>query len=70
MYNMEQGLLAAGLGTLCALCGYYIGRGNLKKAMEDATDLVLAGLAIEGIIKLTHKDGDVLIEPGDKKDEQ
>jgi hypothetical protein len=68
MYNMEQGLLAAGLGTLCALCGYYIGRGNLKKAMEDATDLVLAGLAVEGIIKLTpQEDGDLLIEPGDKK---
>ena len=65
---MEQGLLAAGLGTLCAVCGYYIGRGNLRKAMEDATDLVLAGLAVEGIIKLTRQDdGDLLIEPGDKK---
>lgn len=65
---MEQGLLAAGLGTLCAVCGYYIGRGNLRKAMEDATDLVLAGLAVEGIIKLTRQDdGELLIEPGDKK---
>jgi hypothetical protein len=65
---MEQGLLAAGLGTLCAVCGYYIGRGNLRKAMEDATDLVLAGLAVEGIIKLTpQEDGELLIEPGDKK---
>lgn len=65
---MEQGLLAAGLGTMCAICGYYIGRGNLRKAMEDATDLVLAGLAVEGIIKLTRQeDGDLLIEPGDKK---
>ena len=36
---MEQGLLAAGLGTLCAVCGYYIGRGNLRKAMEDATEI-------------------------------
>ena len=68
---MEQGLLAAGLGTLCAVCGYYIGRGNLRKAMEDATDLVLAGLAVEGIIKLIPQDdGELLIEPGDKKDEQ
>lgn len=65
---MEQGLLAAGLGTLCAVCGYYIGRGNLRKAIEDATDLVLAGLAVEGIIKLTRQDdGELLIEPGDKK---
>jgi hypothetical protein len=65
---MEQGLLAAGLGTLCAVCGYYIGRGNLRKAMEDATDLVLAGLAVEGIIKLSPQDdGELLIEPGDKK---
>jgi hypothetical protein len=65
---MEQGLLAAGLGTLCAVCGYYIGRGNLRKAMEDATDLVLAGLAVEGIIKLIPQDdGELLIEPGDKK---
>jgi len=65
---MEQGLLAAGLGTLCAVCGYYIGRGNLRKAIEDVTDLVLAGLAVEGIIKLTRQDdGELLIEPGDKK---
>lgn len=65
---MEQGLLAAGLGTLCAVCGYYIGRGSLKQAIEDATDLVLAGLAVEGIIKLTRQDdGELLIEPGDKK---
>ena len=65
---MEQGLLAAGLGTLCAVCGYYIGRGSLKKAVEDAADLVLAGLAVEGIIKLIPQDdGELLIEPGDKK---
>jgi hypothetical protein len=65
---MEQGLLAAGLGTLCAVCGYYIGRGSLKKAVEDAADLVLTGLAVEGIIKLIPQDdGELLIEPGDKK---
>lgn len=67
---MEQGLLAAGLGLACALCGYYIGRGDRAQAMEDAADLVLRGLALEGIIKLTPRNGDVLIEPGDKKDEQ
>lgn len=65
---MEQGLLAAGLGIICAICGYYIGRGNLRNVIEGTTNLVLAGLAAEGIIKLTiQKDGDVIIEPGDKK---
>ena len=67
---MEQGLIAAGLGLACALCGYYIGRGDRAQSMEDAANLVLTGLATQGIIKLTPKDGDVLIEPGDKKDEQ
>jgi hypothetical protein len=64
--DVEQGLIGVALGLGCALCGYFIGRGNRQADAQAMVDSTLATLAAQNIIKLnTNADGDLTITAGE-----
>ena len=64
--DVEQGLIGVALGLGCALCGYFIGRGNRQADAQAMVDSTLATLAAQNIIKLkTNSDGELTRSAGE-----